>query len=58
MRDEELPETPRYRLSEYDKKRLEEMKGGNLALFWLAFPVVVIGGGWLLIQIADWWSSW
>jgi hypothetical protein len=58
MHDNEPPRTPRYRLSDYDRKRLDEMNSANPAAFWLAFPVVVVGGLWLLIKVADWWSSW
>lgn len=43
-----------YRLSEYDKQRLDEMNSANAPAFWLAFPVVVIGGVWLLAKILDW----
>jgi hypothetical protein len=43
-----------YRLSDWDKKRQEELNSANLPAFWLAYPVVVIGGLWLLVQVLDW----
>jgi hypothetical protein len=43
-----------YRLSEYDKARLDELNSANAPAFWLAFPVVVFGGLWLLIRVLDW----
>lgn len=41
---------PRYRLSEYDKKRLDEMRGANLPAFWIGYVIVIVGGLWVL----DW----
>ncbi|MFF4044986.1 hypothetical protein [Streptomyces sp. NPDC001816] len=49
--------TPMHRLSDYDRQRLDEMNRANPAAFWLAYPVVVVGGMWLLIRLSDWWSS-
>ncbi|MET9385279.1 hypothetical protein ABZY09_30460 [Streptomyces sp. NPDC002928] len=43
-----------YRLSEYDRKRQEELNRANAPAFWLAFPIVVFGGLWLLIRVLDW----
>lgn len=31
-----------YRLSEYDKKRLDELNRANPAGFWLAFAVIAV----------------
>lgn len=43
-----------HRLSDYDKKRLDEMNSANASAFWLAYPVVVFGGVFLLIRVLDW----
>jgi len=43
-----------YRLSEYDRKRQDELNSASAPVFWLAFPVVVFGGVWLLIKVLDW----
>lgn len=43
-----------YRLSEYDRKRQEELNSANAPAFWLAYPIVVFGGLWALVQFLDW----
>jgi hypothetical protein len=50
------PYRPSHRLSEYDKKRLDEMNRANLPAFWIGYVVVVLGGLWLLTQtpVLDW----
>jgi hypothetical protein len=43
-----------YRLSEYDRKRQEELNSANAPFFWIAFAVAVFGGTWALIHVLDW----
>lgn len=42
------------RLSEYDKKKLDEMNSANLPVFWVLYFAVAIGGMWLLVQFLTW----
>ena len=42
-----------YRLSDYDRKRLEEMQRANLPLFWIGYAVIVFGVFALLM-----WTGW
>ncbi|MEV6548759.1 hypothetical protein AB0M57_08600 [Streptomyces sp. NPDC051597] len=53
----EALKTPQPRLSEYDKKRLDELNSANVPFFWIGYAVVVFGGFWLLIKLLDWWHS-
>lgn len=48
---------PEPRLSNYDKQRLDEMNRANAPVFWIGYVVVLVGGGWLLLQLLDWWNS-
>jgi hypothetical protein len=50
------PPTPTHRLSEYDRKRLEEMNSANLPLFWIVYVLLVVGGLLLLMltPVPDW----
>lgn len=43
-----------YKLSEYDRKRQAELNRAPAPVFWIAFPVVVFGGMWLLVQFLTW----
>jgi hypothetical protein len=45
---------PNYRLSEYDRKRQEELNSANVPLFWIVFALLVFTGPFLLIRFLDW----
>jgi hypothetical protein len=45
---------PDYRLSEYDRKRQEELNSANAPLFWIVFAVLVIAGPFVLDWLTDW----
>lgn len=43
-----------HRLSEYDKKKLDEMNSANAPVFWVLYFGIAVGGMWLLVQFLDW----
>lgn len=43
-----------HRLSDYDREKIRRDNQANLPAFWLAYPVVVFGGLWLLTRVLDW----
>lgn len=43
-----------YRLSDYDRARQEELNRANPAVFWLLYPLVVVGAYLLLAYGFPW----